>query len=80
MVCGVNAIVVLRIPESLTHQLRPVYTKRQDQCRVNSTMMLAIQHSLKTLESLQNGLQLHSPVTLFVSIVFDDSYISLTLC
>ena len=41
------------------------YTKRQH--RVNAAMKLGIQLSLKSMELLQNGLQLHSPVTRLIS-------------
>ena len=40
--------------------LRPVYTKRQRQRCDNSAMMLAMTLSLKSVESLENGLQSHS--------------------
>ena len=43
--------------------LGPVYTKRQRQSCDNSTMTLAILFSLKSMETLENGLQPHSGVT-----------------
>ena len=52
---------------------------------VNAAMTLAIQLSLKTIESSQNGLQIDSGATLFVFIVFNESSVAsviaaLTLC
>ena len=44
-------------------QSRPFYTKRQSQCCDTSVMMLAILFSLKTIESLQNGVATYFPVT-----------------
>ena len=52
------------------HMLVSVYTKRQR--RANAEMMLVTQHSLKSMESLQNGLQPHSGATLFVPIDFKE--------
>ena len=43
--------------------LRPIYTKRQRQCCDNSAMMLAIPFSLKTMESLQNGVATYFQAT-----------------
>ena len=43
--------------------LGPIYTKWQRQHCPNSAMSLVILFSLKTVESLENGLQLHSGVT-----------------
>ena len=43
--------------------LGPVYTKRLRQRCDNSAMMPAMLFSLKTVDSLQNGLQPHSGVT-----------------
>ena len=43
--------------------LGPIYTKRPRQRWDNSAMMLAILFSLKTMESLENGLQPHSGAT-----------------
>ena len=40
--------------------LGSIYTKRQRQRHDNSGMMLAILFSLKTMETLENGLQPHS--------------------
>ena len=44
---------------SLDHNksLGPIYIKRQRQRCDNSAMMIAVLFSLKTMESLQNGLQ-----------------------
>ena len=44
-------------------RLRPIYIKRQGQHCDNSAMTLAILFSLKTLESLQNGVAAHFQVT-----------------
>ena len=44
--------------------VRPVYTKRQSQrCNIISAMMLAILFSLKTMESIQNGIANHFQAT-----------------
>ena len=43
--------------------LGPVYTKRQRQCCDNAAMTLAILFSLKTMESLQNGVATHFQAT-----------------
>ena len=43
--------------------LGPIYTKRQRQCCDNCAKTLAILFSLKTMESLENGLQPHSGET-----------------
>ena len=48
--------------------LGPVYTKRQRQCCDNSVMTVTILFSLKSIESLENGLQIHSGATLLFSI------------
>ena len=47
--------------------LGPVYTKRLHQCCVNSALTLVILFLLKTMESLENGLQPHSGVTALFS-------------
>ena len=49
---------------NISRQLRPVYTKRQRQRCDHSTMMLAILFSLKSMETLENGLQTHSGASL----------------
>ena len=46
----------------------PVYTKRQCQRCNNSAMTLEILFSLKTMESLKNGLQPQSEVTSLFSV------------
>ena len=43
--------------------LGPMYTKRQRQLCDNAAMTLAILFSLKTMESLENGLQTQSGAT-----------------
>ena len=48
--------------------LGPIYTKHQRQCCDNSGMTLAILFSLKTVESLENGLQTHSGAIPLISI------------
>ena len=47
----------------LHKHLRPVYTKRQRRLCYNAAMTLAILFSLKTMESLENGLQSKSGAT-----------------
>ena len=47
----------------LVNKSGPAYTKRQRQRRVNAGMTSAILISLKTTESLQNGITMHSRVT-----------------
>ena len=47
----------------------PLYTKHQHQRCDNSVMMLVIQFSLKTMESLENGLQPHSGATVLFSMI-----------
>ena len=57
------------IASSLTKQvLWPIYTKRKCQCSDNSVIMLAALFTLKTMESLKNGLQPQSGVTPLFSI------------
>ena len=46
---------------------RAIYTKRQRQCCDNWAMMLAILFSLKTIESLENGVATHFQVTPLIS-------------
>ena len=46
-----------------TVPLGSIYTKRQRQCCDNAAMMLAILFSLKTMESLQNGVATHFQAT-----------------
>ena len=48
---------------SVNKSLEPVYTKHQHQSCNNFEMMLVILFSLKTMELLENGLQLHSRAT-----------------
>ena len=48
---------------SVNKPLEPIYTKHQSQCCNNSAMMLVILFSLKTMESLQNGVVTHFRVT-----------------
>ena len=43
---------------------------------VNTAMMLVTQLSLTTMESLENGVATHSRVTLFVSIVVNESCVT----
>ena len=44
---------------SVNGALGPIYTKRQRQRCEKSAMMLAIPFSLKTIESLQDGVAIH---------------------
>ena len=44
--------------------LGPVYTKRQRQRCNHSAMMIAILFSFKSMETLENGLQIHSGASL----------------
>ena len=50
------------------YPLEPVYIERQHQRCDNSAMMAMILFSLKTMESLENGLQSHSGATSLFSI------------
>ena len=66
--CNVSGDSFLEIHEPLQNDgtespLGPVYTKCQHQCCNNSAMTLAMLFSLKTMESLENGLQPHSEAT-----------------
>ena len=63
-----------------TCTFRPVYTKRQHQCCDNSPMTLAILFSLKTMESLQNGLKPYSGVTPLFSIKMHSSRMRTICC
>ena len=47
--------------------LGPIYTKRQHQCCDNSVMMLAILLSMKSVESLQNGVATYFHTTPLIS-------------
>ena len=61
----------LRVLMEMWHALAdlgPVYTKHLCQRRYNSSMMLAILFSLKTMKSLQNGVAIHFQATLLLSI------------
>ena len=58
MIIHVSMIMIIHV-----HVLGPVYTKCQRQRCDNSAMKLAILFSLKTMESLKNGLQPNSGVT-----------------
>ena len=49
---------------SLIETLGSLYTEHQCQCCTNSAMILAIQFSLKTMESLQNGVATHFKETI----------------
>ena len=55
----------------------PVYTKRQHQRYDDDAMMLAILFSLKTMESLENGLQTQSGETPVFSMRTDSQASSL---
>ena len=55
------------MPDNVNKPLGPIYTMHQYQHCNNSEMTLAILFSLKTMESLENGLQPNSGVTLLFS-------------
>ena len=56
------------ITVSLTDSVdRPINTKHQSQCCNKSAMMPAILFSLKTMESLQDGVAIHSQVIPLIS-------------
>ena len=66
----------LRNNEKISIEQLNVKSKGPFTSSISTAIMLVTKLSLKSMESLQNGLQLHSGITLFVSIDFNENYVA----
>ena len=67
-----NDCEVTVLPKEIRFEaLWPIYTKHQHQCSANARMTLAILFSLKSMETLGNGIATRFRATPFVSMRID---------